>query len=215
MKGMDRDSELALVGRLRAGDLDAFDAVHDCFNTRLFNFLARLSRRREVAEDLLDETWLRLVARAAHLQADTRLGPWLFTVARNLYISYRRSRALEDSHAVGLNGLWLLEHFKGEFAGMPFEGRGATSYDPAKKKYVKIWIDSVSTRPTVTEGTYDKSTKTMTLVGNMPLPEGKSMKGTQIIAFKDANTKTYTLIGTRPDGTDFEMMQVTYKRREK
>ena len=106
MKGMDRDSELALVGRLRAGDRDAFDAVHDCFNTRLFNFLARLSRRREVAEDLLEETWLRLVARSAHLQADTRLGPWLFTVARNLYVSYRRSRALEDSHTVGLIGLW-------------------------------------------------------------------------------------------------------------
>ena len=106
MTGMDRDSELALVGRLRAGDPDAFDAVHDCFNTRIFNFLARLSRRREVAEDLLDETWLRLVARAPHLQADTRLGPWLFTVARNLYVSYRRSRMLEDSHAVGLIGVW-------------------------------------------------------------------------------------------------------------
>ena len=103
---MDRESELALVGRLRAGDPDAFDIVHDCFNTRLFNFLARLSRRREVAEDLVEETWLRLVARAAHLQADTRLGPWLFTVARNLYVSYRRSRMVEDSHAVGLIGLW-------------------------------------------------------------------------------------------------------------
>jgi RNA polymerase sigma-70 factor (ECF subfamily) len=106
MTGMDRDSELALVSRLRAGDAEAFDAVHDCFNTRLFNFLARLSRRREIAEDLLEETWLRLVARAPHLQTDTRLGPWLFTVARNLYVSYRRSRLLEDSHAVGLIGLW-------------------------------------------------------------------------------------------------------------
>ena len=103
---MDRETELALVGRLRAGDPDAFDAVHACFNTRLFNFLARLSRRREVAEDLLEETWLRLVARAADLQADTRLGPWLFTVARNLHVSYRRSRMLEDSHAVSLMGLW-------------------------------------------------------------------------------------------------------------
>ena len=103
---MDRDSELALVGRLRAGDPDAFDAVHACFNTRLFNFLARLSRRREVAEDLLEETWLRLVARARHLQPDTRLGPWLFTVARNLYVSYRRSRMLEDSHSGGFIGLW-------------------------------------------------------------------------------------------------------------
>jgi RNA polymerase sigma factor (sigma-70 family) len=106
MSGMDRDAELAVVARLRAGDPDAFDAVHDCFNGRLFNFLARLSRRREVAEDLLEETWLRLVARAAHLQPDTRLGPWLFTVARNLYVSYRRSRMLEDSHAIDLSGLW-------------------------------------------------------------------------------------------------------------
>ena len=106
MTHMDRESELALVERLRAGDPDAFDAVHACFNTRLFNFLARLSRRREVAEDLLEETWMRLVARAADLQADTRLGPWLFTVARNLHVSYRRSRMLEDSHSAGLIGLW-------------------------------------------------------------------------------------------------------------
>lgn len=106
MTDMDRESELALVERLRAGDPDVFDVVHGHFNTRLFNFLARLSRRRDVAEDLLEETWMRLVARAPQLRPDTQLGPWLFTVARNLYASYRRSRLLEDSHAAGLLGLW-------------------------------------------------------------------------------------------------------------
>ena len=103
---MDRETELALVGRLRDGDPAAFDAVHDAFNARLFSFLARLSRRREVAEDLVEETWLRLVTRAGQLRPGTQLGPWLFTVARNLYVSYCRSRMLEDSHAVGLMGLW-------------------------------------------------------------------------------------------------------------
>jgi RNA polymerase sigma factor (sigma-70 family) len=106
MTVMDRESELALIARLRAHDADAFDLVHDHFNARLFNFLARLSRRREVAEDLLEETWLRLVDRGPTLQEDTRLGPWLFTVARNLYVSYRRARLIEDSHAGGLIGLW-------------------------------------------------------------------------------------------------------------
>src|SRR5262245_21241140 len=48
---------------------------------------------------------------------------------------------------VGLNGLWLFESFKGEVAGMQYEGRGATSYDPAKKKFVNIWIDSMSASP--------------------------------------------------------------------
>jgi len=103
---VERDTELALVERLRRGDADAFDEVHAAFNTRLFTFLVRLSRRRDVAEDLLEETWLRLVKHARRLAADTRLGPWLFTVARNLHVSYVRSRMLEDSAATSLIGLW-------------------------------------------------------------------------------------------------------------
>lgn len=103
---MDRDTELALVARLRAGDAGAFDLVHAEFNGRLFAFLARLARSRDVAEDLLEETWLRLVEHGDRLRDDTRLAPWLFTVARNLYASYCRSRMLEDAHAPGVIGLW-------------------------------------------------------------------------------------------------------------
>ena len=84
----------------------AFDVVYDTFHSPLFNFLARLSRSRDVAEDLTEETWLRLVAHAPRLRPDTRLGAWLFTVARHLHSSYCRSRLLEDAHAAGLFGLW-------------------------------------------------------------------------------------------------------------
>jgi RNA polymerase sigma-70 factor (ECF subfamily) len=103
---MDRDLELEIVSRLRAGDTAAFDVVHAAFNARLFSFLVRLSRRRDVAEDLVEETWLRLVAHAGRLRPDTRLAPWLFTVARNLHVSYCRSRLIEESHTAGLIGLW-------------------------------------------------------------------------------------------------------------
>jgi RNA polymerase sigma-70 factor (ECF subfamily) len=103
---MERALELQLVDRLRMGDPAAFDAVYDAFHARLYGFLARLSGCRDVAEDLTEETWLRLVRHARRLDPDTRLGPWLFTVARNLHASYRRSRVLEDSHAAGLLGLW-------------------------------------------------------------------------------------------------------------
>jgi RNA polymerase sigma-70 factor (ECF subfamily) len=103
---MDRERELHLVEGLRAGDPAAFDAVYQAFNVRLYNFLARLTNRRDVAEDLLEETWLRLVANAPRLRPDTRLTPWLFTVARNLHASHCRSRLLEDTHSAGLLGLW-------------------------------------------------------------------------------------------------------------
>jgi hypothetical protein len=114
---------------------------------------------------------------------------------------------------IGLNGRWLLEHFKADLGGMPFEGRGATSYDPAKKKYVNVWIDSMSTTPMVSEGTYDKATKTMTMVGAMPMPDGKTTKATMTTVYNDANTKTFTLRAAAPDGKDFEMLHIIYKRR--
>jgi RNA polymerase sigma factor (sigma-70 family) len=104
---MDRDLELALVRGLRNGEAAAFDAVYDEYHRRLFNFLARVSRRRDVAEDLTEETWLRLVAHARRLDPETRLGPWLFTVARNLHVSYCRSRVLDESLSGELIGLWV------------------------------------------------------------------------------------------------------------
>jgi RNA polymerase sigma factor (sigma-70 family) len=108
MTDMDRELELDLVRRVRDGDADAFDAIHAEFNARLFNFLGRLSRRRDVAEDLLDETWLRFVDRAQRIRPDTQLGPFLFTVARNLYVSYCRSRLLEEAQTADAIGLWPL-----------------------------------------------------------------------------------------------------------
>ena len=121
MTPVDPDSNRRLVGRLRAGDLDAFDEVHQAFHGRLFGFLARLARSRDVAEDLLEETWLRLVAHAKQLNPDTQLGPWLFTVARNLHVSYRRSRMLELGHVDDLLGLWPA----GSPAPSPFEATAA------------------------------------------------------------------------------------------
>ena len=122
---VDRETELELVERLRQGNADAFDEVYAAFNTRVFTFLVRLSRRRDVAEDLLEETWLRLVKHARRLRADTRLGPWLFTVARNLYVSYTRSRFLEDSATASLIALWPCSPERSS----PFEAAAATELE--------------------------------------------------------------------------------------
>ena len=105
---MGADDEAGLVARLRAGDTEAFDTLYDEYRPRIFGFLLRLSRRRAVAEDLLDETFLRLVRHVRTLRPDTNLGAWLFTVARNLYWSYRRASALEDDTDPAVLSLWPL-----------------------------------------------------------------------------------------------------------
>ena len=112
---MDRDLELELVRRLRQGDTAAFDAVYAAYNRRLFAFVARLARSRDTAEDLVEETWLRLVRQARRLQPDTRLAPWLFTVARNLYLSYCRSRMIEDAHRTDVEATWPAVRFRSPF----------------------------------------------------------------------------------------------------
>jgi hypothetical protein len=65
-------SEAALVKGLRRRETAAFDAIYATYRPRLFAFLLRLSRNRTVAEDLLDETWLRLVASAESLRPGSR-----------------------------------------------------------------------------------------------------------------------------------------------
>lgn len=91
--GSEPDGEL--VRGLRAGDPEAFDRVWAVWNPRLFAYLLRLCRRRELAEELLEETWLRVVKGFGGLRDESRLAPWLFAIARNLWLSHRRATLLE------------------------------------------------------------------------------------------------------------------------
>ncbi len=87
--------EAAWVRGLRSGSTEAFDQVYARYRPRIFSFLVRLSGQRPLAEDLLQETFLRLARKGRSLSKDTRLGPWLYTVSRNLYLSHRRWMLLD------------------------------------------------------------------------------------------------------------------------
>lgn len=99
------EDEPELVAALRRGDREAFDAIYDRHRPRVFAFAARLSGDRALAEDLLQETFVRLAKKAAELDPGTRLKPWLFTVARNLYLDHRR-RVLLDFDRLRDLALW-------------------------------------------------------------------------------------------------------------
>jgi RNA polymerase sigma-70 factor (ECF subfamily) len=84
-----------IIDRLRRGDPTAFDEVYRRFTPGLFGFLVRLTGQTAIAEELLQETWLRFATHARALAPAANLRAWLFTVARNLYRSHRR-RGLVD-----------------------------------------------------------------------------------------------------------------------
>jgi len=94
-----------LLARLRQGDEAAFREIYASYRTRMHSFLLRLSRRRDLSEDLCQEVWLRLVAGPPTLQPGMPLGPWLFRVARNTYISYLRSREYDADRTAEMTAI--------------------------------------------------------------------------------------------------------------
>jgi hypothetical protein len=116
---------------------------------------------------------------------------------------------------LALGGQWLLESVKADFCGRSYEGHGATSYDPRKGKYVNVWIDSASATPLISEGTYDQATKTLTLVGDMVMADGRTAKATLVTVYKDADTRTFAMRTPGPGGKDAELFRITYTRRAK
>jgi RNA polymerase sigma-70 factor (ECF subfamily) len=89
-------SDDALIERLRRGDRAAFRALYARYAQPTFRFLRRLSGQRDAAEDLHQETWMRVARNQQHLWADSDLGAWIFAIARNTFVSSRRRVVVAD-----------------------------------------------------------------------------------------------------------------------
>lgn len=86
----------------QAGDARAFEALVRRHRTPVFNFILRFVGQRARAEDVLQETWLKVVRSAGEYQAKARFTTWVYTIARNLCVdsarkeSYRQAASLES-----------------------------------------------------------------------------------------------------------------------
>lgn len=78
------------VARLKRGDLDALSGLIARYQNRLYRYLLRLVRQPAEAEDLFQQTWLRLAERIRHYDTNRNFEAWLFTLARNLAIDHLR-----------------------------------------------------------------------------------------------------------------------------
>ncbi len=85
----------ALIDRLRRGERRAFEEVFELHADAVFALLRRLGGSSALADDLLQDTFLKLAGCAGELRPDTRLGPLLHTIARNTWLSARRAARLD------------------------------------------------------------------------------------------------------------------------
>jgi RNA polymerase sigma-70 factor, ECF subfamily len=88
---VNRDTQQIARG-LRQGDVILLQALVEQYQYRLVRYLIYLLGRRDEVDDLIQETWLRVLERGGSYNGRSRFEPWLFTIARNLTIDHMRKR---------------------------------------------------------------------------------------------------------------------------
>lgn len=112
-------SDEDLMERFRDGDARAFETLLERHERKIFNFIFRFVRQREVANDLLQETFLRVVKNAKRYTRKAKFTTWLYTIARNQSIDalrrqkHRRHRSLDQSIGHEATGQTLLDRVPG------------------------------------------------------------------------------------------------------
>jgi RNA polymerase sigma-70 factor (ECF subfamily) len=89
---------------VQRGDRDAFASLMARFQNRLYRYLLRWVRNHATAEDLFQQTWMRIIANIHRFDTRRSFEPWLFAIARNLVMDHLRRRqpgSLEEPAAEG------------------------------------------------------------------------------------------------------------------
>src|ERR1019366_7613083 len=91
-----RQESLAISEGLKRQDAGLLDQLIVRYQHRLLRYLLFLSGNREMAEDLFQEVWMRVLTRGGQFNGKARFETWLFTIARNLVIDQRRKRSMSS-----------------------------------------------------------------------------------------------------------------------
>jgi RNA polymerase sigma-70 factor (ECF subfamily) len=97
-----------LLERAQQGDEEAFSLLFEQYSKRIFNFIYRMVGQSDLAEDLAQETFVRAYKKigALHLQEDTQLSTWLFSIAKNVVREWFRVRRKNQNES--LEGVFTL-----------------------------------------------------------------------------------------------------------
>jgi RNA polymerase sigma-70 factor (ECF subfamily) len=91
-----RQESLAVSEGLKRQDAGLLDELIVRYQHRLLRYLLFLCGNREMAEDLFQEVWMRVLTRGSQFNGKARFETWLFTIARNLVIDQRRKRTMSS-----------------------------------------------------------------------------------------------------------------------
>ncbi len=99
MNTVEREAGTLALG-LRQRDPALLDYLIEQYQYRLFRYLVMLTGSREAAEDLFQETWMRVLEKGHQYKPRWKFDTWLFTIARHLAIDFLRRRQPQSLDAL-------------------------------------------------------------------------------------------------------------------
>ena len=105
VRSLDLDSDVALVRRARDGEYEAFEMLFERYRTLVYRFAFQMAPRRDDAEDLVQEAFVRAYQNLHRYRDEAKFTTWLLRIVTNLCtdqarMSTRRT-ALEQQEAAG------------------------------------------------------------------------------------------------------------------
>jgi len=85
--------EAQIATGLRRRDPEVLDALIEQYQHRLLRYLAHMTRNQATAEDLFQETWIRVLEKGHQYDGKSRFATWLMTIAHNVAIDHLRKKA--------------------------------------------------------------------------------------------------------------------------
>lgn len=93
--------ETALISACQSGETERFAELYDLYSDRIFRFIFHKTMHRDLAEDLMSDTFLRALEKIGQFNAEKgQFSTWIYTIARNIitdhWRSYREHKDIED-----------------------------------------------------------------------------------------------------------------------
>ena len=105
MASLEKEAEIALARELLAGDLGAFDRFVEAFHSRLFQYTMLVCGQREDAEEVAQDTLLKVFENFDQLREPEHVRAWVFRIARNTCLMKRRKSVFAPTQELSLDEL--------------------------------------------------------------------------------------------------------------
>jgi len=100
---LEREAEIDLARRLMAGETEAFDSFVENFRAKIFHYSWLMCGQREDAEEVAQDTLLKVFESFDQLREPEKIRPWVFRIAKTACLMKRRKSLFAPSHELSLD----------------------------------------------------------------------------------------------------------------